>query len=611
MGTKALSFDEVIVDTLIPPPHKSYEEEMALRVLPKLQPPYRKSAQLYVKCFNSLYLLLAERDDKSWVAPYMVRYLHEDRTIAFNFIIALELAGFMKRTVKQHPTNNKYKIAHYTPTPLLLGIMTSGKAPESLTQPVFEGEEFPAIVVRRGIAQDAYKGVVKGISQTVFEVNHFITPLLKLNPEYDKDVKGHRATQAAAHILDRKFRFGYFLDSRGRIYVTATNGINTQGADFEKAMCLPTFRERLSPQGFLNLLGRADTQCGDPTLTTLPLEAKPAAYAAVATSASIDTRWLAWEEPYVGIAACQLIKQYINNPEEPINAFVERDGKCSGLQHWSALLRTDAITNRLGMEIEPAEDGMDIYEYVGDAWKQTLPEEYKKYGVRKSAKKPVMTFAYSATRQSAMEYIADLYKELDRSVAFKLGSNLFDVSNKILEPMVEGVDWLKECVSIISAKGHTDIQWVTPDGFIARQSKYKTEYTETEIVLKRKKHTVKCKDPILVDGKPIPNVRKAQLSIGPNIIHSLDATHLRMVAARLETMGIPAIWVHDSFAVHANYIDILDKVIRQEFIAMYSKDIMNEIRDYWMEFYKVDLPETPKLGNWCVDKIEFCPKFFS
>jgi DNA-directed RNA polymerase len=263
------------------------------------------------------------------------------------------------------------------------------------------------------------------------------------------------------------------------------------------------------------------------------------------------------------------------------------------------------------MEIEPAEDGMDIYEYVAYNWKGILPDEYKKYGVRKAAKKPVMTFAYSATRHSAMDYIATLYEELDRSIACKLGSSLFDMSNKILEPMVEGVDWLKECVKIISAKGHTDIQWVTPDGFIAIQSKFQTEYTETKVVIKRKAHAVKCKDPIYVDGKPIPNIRKAQLSIGPNFIHSLDATHLRMVATRLEHMGIPAIWVHDSFAVHANYIDLLDKVIRQEFIAMYSKDIMNEIRDYWMEFYKVDLPEAPKLGKWNVDKIEFCPKFFS
>jgi len=555
MGTEAVSFEEV-VDVLITPPHKKYEEEMALRVLPKLQPPYRKSAQLYVECFGSLYLLLAERDQDSWNAPYMSRYLHADRTIAFNFIIALELAGFMKRTTKQHPVNNKYKMNYYTPTPLLLGIMTSGKAPECLTQPVFEGEEFPAIVVRRGIAQDVYKGVVKGIASTEYEVNHFITPLLQLNPEYDKDVKGHRALQAASYIGDRKFRFGYFLDSRGRIYVSATNGINTQGADFEKAMCIPTFREPLSPQGFLWLLGRADTQCGALPLTTLPLEAKPAAYAAVARLAASDTGWLAWEEPYVGIAACQLINQYINDPDLPINAFVERDGKCSGLQHWSALLRTNAITHRLGMEIEPAEDGMDIYEYVAYRWKEILSDEYKKYGVRKSAKKPVMTFAYSATRHSAMDYIVNLYPELDRSVACKLGSSLFDMSNKILEPMVEGVNWLKECVKIISAKGHTDIQWITPDGFIAIQSKYQTEYTVTEVCLKRKKHSVTCKDPIYIDGQPIPNVRKAQLSIGPNIIHSLDATHLRMVAARLEEMELPAIWVHDSFAVHANYVDL-------------------------------------------------------
>jgi DNA-directed RNA polymerase len=493
---------------------------------------------------------------------------------------------------------------------MLVEILTSGTMPESLKLPIKYDGAIPDTVVRRGIQQKGHIEVARGIAATVFEVNHFMVPIIEATINLSTEVMAHRAVRTAEIIGNDKFRFPLFFDSRGRSYYDVTTGINPQGSDYEKSMCLPSFKEVLTPDGLLCLLGKADSLSESLPLTTLAPIAKAYAYASVAASPLKDRGWLQWEEPYFGLACANTIKQYLENPNLPISAFVERDGKCSGLQHWSALMRTDAITHRLGMEIEPPEDGMDIYEYVADAWKQTLPEEHKIYGVRKAAKKPVMTFAYSATRMSAMDYIRDLYPELDRKVAAKLGSTLFDKSNEILQPMVEGVDWFKACVKIISAKGYTDIQWITPDGFIAKQSYWQTEFMRVEVNIKKRKFTVDCKDTVLVDGKPIPKLSKAQSAIGPNIIHSLDATHLRMVAARLNDMGIPAVWVHDSFGVHANYIPLLDEVIRQEFINLYSRNIMQEIKEYWETFYNVELPPHPSLGNWDVQKIIHCKRFF-
>ena len=99
------------------------------------------------------------------------------------------------------------------------------------------------------------------------------------------------------------------------------------------------------------------------------------------------------------------------------------------------------------MELEEHPDGMDIYEHVNALWTKCIPEPHQYICIRKSAKKPVMTFAYSATRMSAMENIVDMWANKDESLDYKTcctyGSNLFSITEEVLEPLVGGVNWLK------------------------------------------------------------------------------------------------------------------------------------------------------------------------
>lgn len=605
--------DVDVVRTTAP---RKFEVEVARLIIPKLIPPYRKDAQVYVDCFPKLYLALAkagtEKSNRFMYASYLTKALHDDHTISFNLLIALELAGFMKKDKVRHETNKKWSQTLYTPTPKLLSVFTSGSLPESLKFPIIDGQPIPVPIVRRGIAQKGHREVIESISETRFIINSYIATVISEEMDITTEVMAHRAVRTAEYIGTNKYRFPYFLDKRGRIYCDVTTGVNPQGADFEKAMVLPAFREVLTPEGYQALLAHADTQSEDKTLTTLAPHLKGHAYAAVAAAVGFDDSWKKWDKPYYGLSIAQTIREHLCYPDQPINAFVERDGKCSGLQHWSALLRTNAITNRLGMEIEPAEDGLDIYEYVASEFAKTEEEPFLSLINRKTAKKTVMTFAYSATRSTSMDDLFGLYPHLGGD-ARRMGSRLFDVSNKILEPMVHGVNWFKACVKIITEKHNThEIQWYTPDGFLAYQSYAKSEYSKVRISVKRRFYEVQCKDNVVDEnGRLVPKLSKAQSAIGPNIIHSLDATHLRMVAKRLGEMGIDSIWIHDSFAVHANYIPILDRVIREEFVALYSRDIMSEIKDYWEEHYDVVLPPCPKLGEWKVETVMSCPKFFS
>ena len=85
------------------------------------------------------------------------------------------------------------------------------------------------------------------------------------------------------------------------------------------------------------------------------------------------------------MACAYLIRQYWLDPSKPIPSFPPLDGRCSGLQHWSAVItKSNAITRHLGMHEEEAE--LDIYEKVADDWKQTLTDKEKQYATRKAAK---------------------------------------------------------------------------------------------------------------------------------------------------------------------------------------------------------------------------------
>ena len=590
---------------------EEFEISVTRRLIPKLAPPYRQSAQVYVDCIPKLYVALCNLGSKSKYSKrnYLAQYLHDDPYIGLCFIMAMVDAKLLtlenKRLSKTHTT------VLVNPTYELISMMVEGGLPPILTHVVKEGCEVPAAKVRYGIPQSSHLLATEGITATKFKVNKFILELYKANEPYKDSIMASRAVQCAELIQDEKsFKFGCFLDSRGREYTDTTIGISPQGADHEKAMCLPIFSEALSADGLRALVGAADDYSEDSRYIGLPTMDSACLYAAQARD-SHNLEWKQWDKPYSGMALARLISDYMEAPELPIAAFVPRDGRCSGLQHWSALMRSSAITDRLGMELEEAADGRDIYEFVAYKWDYYLADEHKYVATRKGAKKPVMTFAYSATRISAMDNVCDMHPELERKIACQLGSQLFNTTNEVLQPIVAGVDWLKACMSIICATGAHQITWDTPDGFTASQDYRVTEEEDITVVIKRRKHKITIKKDVLDDdGAYIPKLSKHKSAIGPNVIHSLDATHLRMVALRLKEVGLPAVWVHDSFAVHANYIPFLDKVIREEFVKLYSGNYLLALKLQWEQKYGVALPDEPVMGDWDLNVIHKCERFF-
>lgn len=461
--------------------------------------------------------------------------------------------------------------------------------------------------------------VVNKMAEEKFVINEFVLDLIEKFPLNSEDIQKscmYKRTLATAHQLKGEaFRFPYFLDSRSRMYVTTTCGISPQGADHEKALVLPVYAEKLSEDGCEALheaaLGYAEH---DWPITKMAQHAgHPEQY---------FDEWSQADKPYSYMACAELIRLFLENPERPLPAFIPLDGRCSGLQHWSAVVRSNAITAHLGMEKDEHE--LDIYERVASEWEATLPEDMKHLATRKAAKIPVMTWGYNATMMTSTEHMDKLYGEekkwsvddecfmptrdgLDRKTTNQLGRDIYQQLNETLGPLTAAVEWVSNAASVIGKAGNVNLDWTAPDGF---------ECTQRKVLGVRRQLSVKlhsndelCLE-VLDFSEQLPNPRKHRSAIAPNIIHSLDATHLRMVAKRLDGLGVPMVFIHDSFATHCNYRRPLYDNIIDTFISLYDMNYIEQLKIQWEKLYDVKLDDVPEPGKWVPETLRELKNFF-
>jgi len=156
-------------------------------------------------------------------------------------------------------------------------------------------------------------------------------------------------------------------------------------------------------------------------------------------------------------------------------------------------------------------------------------------------------------------------------------------------------EWLKECAKRITKslspediegkapststpRLHTVI-WTSPLGLPVCQPYRKVEAGSIQ--------TLMTNIFILNPNKIGPvNVRKQMSAFPPNFIHSLDASHMLMSAIACNKVGLTFAAVHDSFWTHASDVDMMNVVLREAFIKLHSSDLVERLRNDFMERYK-------------------------
>ncbi len=108
------------------------------------------------------------------------------------------------------------------------------------------------------------------------------------------------------------------------------------------------------------------------------------------------------------------------------------------------------------------------------------------------------------------------------------------------------------------------------------------------------------------------DARKQRQGSAPNLIHSVDATHLMMVlnAAVDEDMDCFAM-IHDDFGVHAAHIDQWHTIIRETFVTLHDKaDILPNFKADHELSTQIALEDLPPLQTLEITDVLTARYFF-
>jgi DNA-directed RNA polymerase, mitochondrial len=107
------------------------------------------------------------------------------------------------------------------------------------------------------------------------------------------------------------------------------------------------------------------------------------------------------------------------------------------------------------------------------------------------------------------------------------------------------------------------------------------------------------------------NKQKQKTAFPPNFVHSLDASHMFLTCIECKEINIDFASVHDSFWTHPCDVDKLNVIIRDKFIELHSKPILEDlIRDFKLFNPEIVFPTIPSKGDLDLNSVKDSLYFF-
>lgn len=424
--------------------------------------------------------------------------------------------------------------------------------------------------------------------------------------------------------------FVYALDFRSRFNVQSTY-LTPQGGDLQKALLRPSEAIPLGEEGEYwfkvqgaNVWGYDKEEFDDRVSLVSTDEFKDMCLDIAADPASF-VDWVNADKPWQFLSWCFEYASFLewcedNDPKDyKTRVIVAMDGSCSGIQHYSAMLR-DEIGGK-EVNLVPSDKPQDIYKAVAEValghmesildnrerdlpmWDKIddkfgyvkcvkLSEGWTKTGVSRGlAKKPVMTMPYGSSVRTCYESVQDYLSEVEekeRKKALALGvefknttefdkgltykeitsfasSMIWDSIGEVVVAARAGMKYIKGITNELS-KRNQYLEWTTPTGFIVKQCIFNIESdrVKTKLMGGTVFHSYK-------ETKEIYAARMAS-SAAPNFIHSMDASHLTFAVNAYEDEAIPFMAViHDSFGTYPSLTKLGRNLLRNTFVDMYQE----------------------------------------
>lgn len=311
------------------------------------------------------------------------------------------------------------------------------------------------------------------------------------------------------------------------------------------------------------------------------------------------------------------------------------DGTCSGLQHFSAILRDPVGAE--AVNLKPSDRPQDIYGRVAqvvnqvlkydsehgttDEWEEdknrlklgtkTLAQLWLNFGVnRKVTKRSVMTLAYGSKEYGFKDQVFTdtIEPHLNEGVftesnahqaAAYMAKLIWNSVRKVVVKAVEGMEWLQKVARMI-CKNENVVQWTTPMGLLIHQP-YLTTKTKT-YRLRFAQTQKRIYVPYTLGDV---DSRKQANAIAPNFIHSMDASHLQLTVCTAVDQGINHFaMIHDSYGTTVADAGVLFKTVRECFVKMYTEhDVLKEFAEEVSHLTEKELPELPSKGSFDIHEV--------
>ena len=423
---------------------------------------------------------------------------------------------------------------------------------------------------------------------------------------------------------EERIYFPFQTDSRGRMYAVPS-GMSPQGPNFGKGILEFADGKPLGATGEYWFLVHGANMFGKDKLSYEKraefIKQNADDWCRVPED-PIGTRdlWGNADKPWQFLAWCYEFRDFCNQGSSfKSHIPIALDGSCNGLQHFSAVLRDPiggAATNLVDADV-PA----DIYQMVADVCikklmlsPNPLAQLWLEFGIdRKICKKPVMTMPYGSTRQACTQSVYDFIMEKDQNFfhkPFKASVFLTEIIwasiGEVVVAAREAMAWLRKCASIVSSAGLPMI-WTAPSGFKVFQHYTNKETKVIQTLL------LGNKVELLIANHGVGiNSYRMRNGASPNFVHSCDASHLvKTVNAAYQEGMRDFACIHDDFGTHACDTEQFQRVIREQFVNMYTEHSpLHELKAEIERETGCELPEVPEYGTLDIKEVLKSKYFF-
>ncbi|XP_030822721.1 DNA-directed RNA polymerase, mitochondrial [Camarhynchus parvulus] len=418
----------------------------------------------------------------------------------------------------------------------------------------------------------------------------------------------------ANYVRDKVFWFPHNMDFRGRTYPCPPY-FNHLGNDVTRAILLFAEGKPLGPKGLdwlkihlINLTGLKKKNALQERLE----------YANEIMEDILDSAdhpltgrkwWMDTDEPWQALACCMEIAKASRSPDPAayISHFpVHQDGSCNGLQHYAALGRD--LSGAASVNLVPCGLPQDVYSAVAQQVEEFRKKDAERglkvaqvlqgFISRKVVKQTVMTVVYGVTRYGGRLQIEKRLKEIDEfpeeylwEASHYLVKQVFNSIKEMFSATRDIQNWLTESAKLIAQSGRT-VEWVTPLGLPIIQPYYRSRSTVLNCGMQRL--SVKTSN-----SSQKPDTVKQKNAFPPNFIHSLDSTHMMLTALHCLRKGLTFVSVHDCYWTHALTVDVMNQVCRQQFVALHSEKILQDLSEFMLEKYcSSSSSSTEPIAHW-------------